>query len=1166
MAQYPSLIDTTATLPDFRDNLDIVLAGPHNTRAAILRELERRIGTDTYGGGATSGFVTQQTPNPNMTVLVGAIPVYYQSGATQPFRKTSGAPFTSPAAVAPGGNPYIGLLTVDNAGNFLWTYGATGVTPSPPSYPAGLWPLCEVFFPVACTQIFNNQAGASGGQAYILWDVRSMLVNPTFASSVAARINLAINGGMESWGSGNGPFTANAAATADSWSIVLAGTDTLSVSRDGTGANKPANSQYDAACTFVLGTGAGATRHRQRLTIANGYYHLLGQTISLTIAVKCATATAVRSVIQTDGTGGVSTFSGYHSGGGAVEYLTVVNIVVPIDATFIEFACAFAASTTAYMDNAMLSLGVVALDFMGNHEIDKSPVALAIAAGDTFYASALGQIARLAAGSNGMALVQQAGIPSWQLICLAGTLAGRPAAAAGNTGWLYMANDSLPGTLYRSNGATWDQIAGGGGGGSGTVSGALLASAQVILTSGDITTASTTLVDLTGYTSGGITTVGGSVIATLTGSASNSNGANSTDFTILRDAVNLAGGTTIIDRFLSASQTGVSVSARDSLPLAGSHTYKVQWKVSAGTGTFYADATTASSFWVQEMPTTAINAIGAGVALSQSRTLLNSANFTTASTTYVDITGFTGTMVTVGGPVHLDSQFAQRNSAANNSNFFDLLVDGVSMAGGASGISPTVTPVTASDLATSIVATTAAITNTSHTLKLQGKVSAGTMTIPMGTGYAATWQLTELATTNAVALAGQSLGAANVALGSGNVTTASTTYVDLTGITATITTAGGSVLLNLSFGHTNTSAVYHFFDFLKDGVSLTGLTSGVAQALITLGSSNIEHESLQYIDVAPVAGSHTYKVQWKVGAATGTFEADGAARKGYWTVNEIPNSTIGITGAGAAMGSGQVILSSGDVTTASTTFVDLTGITTTFTPAGGPVRLLLTSGSSNSGSGNTNTFDFLKDGVSLLGTTSGVYVLRDPAGATITGFTAEQVDATPTAASHIYKVQWKASAGTGTFKADGTAYKAMWDVREQPKSTGGPRSAIIGNGNGATSAASATNYAGPGYSGVNATENNVKDAVPFSGILRNFRVRTTTTNGAAGAYTLTVRLNGADTTIVITIGTAAAAGTFSDTTHSVLVNPGDEISVKCVNADASNASAGLGGFSLELAG
>jgi hypothetical protein len=48
---------------------------------------------------------------------------------------------------------------------------------------------------------------------------------------------------------------------------------------------------------------------------------------------------------------------------------------------------------------------------------------------------------------------------TWTLINLAGTLASRPAASASNLGLTYLATDDRGGTVYRSNGTTWVQMA-----------------------------------------------------------------------------------------------------------------------------------------------------------------------------------------------------------------------------------------------------------------------------------------------------------------------------------------------------------------------------------------------------------------------------------------------------------------------------------------------------------------------------------------------------------------------------------------------------------------------------------------------------------------------------------------------------------------------------------
>lgn len=161
------------------------------------------------------------------------------------------------------------------------------------------------------------------------------------------------NGGHEIWQRGAGPFTSNGAYAADMWHLSKAGTDTLSVTREGT--TKKVDSQYASACAFVLGDGAGATQYRQKLTISDNLHGLLGKAISLQIPVKllAAVASAVRAFITTDGTGGTTTYSSYHGNNTNWEDLTV-GATVPTDATYVYVGIAFAASCTAYIDNVTL--------------------------------------------------------------------------------------------------------------------------------------------------------------------------------------------------------------------------------------------------------------------------------------------------------------------------------------------------------------------------------------------------------------------------------------------------------------------------------------------------------------------------------------------------------------------------------------------------------------------------------------------------------------------------------------------------------------------------------------------------------------------------------------------------------------------------------------------
>ena len=167
--------------------------------------------------------------------------------------------------------------------------------------------------------------------------------------------NYLVNPGHEIAQRGAGAITANNAYTCDRHQIILAGTDTLSWTREGT--TKMTNSLYSSKCVVVVGTGAGATHHREVLTIADGYHGLLGKAVTFSANRSTATAAAVRAYIKTDGTGGTTTFSGYHTGGGSFELLTVSLATVPTDATYVEVGTAFAASCTAYEDNDALGIG-----------------------------------------------------------------------------------------------------------------------------------------------------------------------------------------------------------------------------------------------------------------------------------------------------------------------------------------------------------------------------------------------------------------------------------------------------------------------------------------------------------------------------------------------------------------------------------------------------------------------------------------------------------------------------------------------------------------------------------------------------------------------------------------------------------------------------------------
>lgn len=96
-----------------------------------------------------------------------------------------------------------------------------------------------------------------------------------------------------------------------------------------------------------------------------------------------------------------------------------------------------------------------------------------------------------------------------------------------------------------------------------------------------------------------------------------------------------------------------------------------------------------------------------------------------------------------------------------------------------------------------------------------------------------------------------------------NITTTSTTFVDLTGFTTSITTQGGAIRIDFRVRSNSTNAR---FDLLLDNVSITGDNDalGAVTPASTFGNNSF------FAIVAASAGPHTIKVQWRVTTGTGT--------------------------------------------------------------------------------------------------------------------------------------------------------------------------------------------------------------------------------------------------------------------------------------------------------
>lgn len=192
------------------------------------------------------------------------------------------------------------------------------------------------------------------------------ITNAKLASDTT-RANLLSNGGFELWQRGNGPYTVTTSGgTSDRWQMFIAGADTMSVSKDTT--NVDVGPGACAAVTFALSGGAGATWLGQQLRTSD-YTQLASRTLSFSVRVRTATASAVRAAIQTDGTGGTTTYSSYHTGGGTYQTLTV-TATVPSNAGNVYVLVYFSVSCTAYVDSAMLVVGNQPSDYAPVHPAD----------------------------------------------------------------------------------------------------------------------------------------------------------------------------------------------------------------------------------------------------------------------------------------------------------------------------------------------------------------------------------------------------------------------------------------------------------------------------------------------------------------------------------------------------------------------------------------------------------------------------------------------------------------------------------------------------------------------------------------------------------------------------------------------------------------------------
>lgn len=124
---------------------------------------------------------------------------------------------------------------------------------------------------------------------------------------------------------------------------------------------------------------------------------------------------------------------------------------------------------------------------------------------------------------------------------------------------------------------------------------------------------------------------------------------------------------------------------------------------------------------------------------------------------------------------------------------------------------------------------------------------------------------------------------------------------------------------------------------------------------------------------------------------------------------------------------GRVVRTAGDVTTTSTSLVDVTGATVTFTTGAFPVGYSAAMSGSNDTTNSQLRLNVMIDSTLLHGT-SGLVVSAQPGGQQ-TNLSFSGQTAALSAAEHTIKMQWHVTADTGTIKAD-SDINFMWSAFE----------------------------------------------------------------------------------------------------------------------------------------
>lgn len=113
-----------------------------------------------------------------------------------------------------------------------------------------------------------------------------------------------------------------------------------------------------------------------------------------------------------------------------------------------------------------------------------------------------------------------------------------------------------------------------------------------------------------------------------------------------------------------------------------------------------------------------------------------------------------------------------------------------------------------------------------------------------------------------------------------NITTSSSSFVDITGFSLNLITQGGLIAVMLSLRIATSTAGTGRLDFTLDGVSISGDNNGIGA--VPSHANDYQIPLTIWKILAPAAGTRTVAAQWRVTSGTGTIYPAGLCQMAVW--------------------------------------------------------------------------------------------------------------------------------------------------------------------------------------------------------------------------------------------------------------------------------------------